>query len=449
MEISNKSGSFESGKTMYDNFDDMLSTGSIYDSQEGRSDTDWAGLGVILEASIVAAGGCTWVVEEIAPGSPADLCGAISIGDMLVRVDDVMVAGMQIGEVVKLIIGREGSQVKLEFCNDAGVYSVDLVRAKAAIVNSTVMNLCHSMSMMSPSSSIHTLDSLSSHSHANLRCRERSPALVEGLGMRRSIEEWMATRDKGLHQLTDDERDGEERGRGEGETRETVKGIEGSLRTELKELEESRRGLAEEFELQERSAQHLREQTASTTILSSLAGDKEKGRERVEEREALEARLVAAERLNELYLQEISYLRSQLAHCLQDVRGVLELLEEGRRAQGRRDMVEDQVLMDLRAAVDSPRRRTRLGAVNITKHVEEILTAQDASTKMISEMIVDETRLSESLSCRGAEEGQGRTATDEELRRGAGDGVEEADEKEVDYFDDFALYKMLDTLTRV
>ena len=80
----------------------------------------------------------------------------------------------------------------------------------------------------------------------------------------------MATRDRGLHQLTDDERDGEDRARGEAETRETVKGIEGSPRTELKELEEVRRGLAEEFELQERDLQDLGEQTASSTILSSL-----------------------------------------------------------------------------------------------------------------------------------------------------------------------------------
>ena len=64
-------------------------------------------------------------------------------------------------------------------------------------------------------------------------------------------------------------------------------------------------------------------------------------------------------------------------------------------------------------------------------------------------MIVDETRLSESLSCLGAEGGQGKTGSDEELWRSAGGSAEEADENEVDYFDDFALYKMLDTLTRV
>ena len=36
---------------MNDSFDDMISTGSIHDSQEGRLDNDWAGIGVILEAS--------------------------------------------------------------------------------------------------------------------------------------------------------------------------------------------------------------------------------------------------------------------------------------------------------------------------------------------------------------------------------------------------------------
>eukprot|EP00960_Hanusia_phi_P041359 754964-Hanusia_phi.AAC.2 len=487
-DIKCKAGTSDGKRMFLDGSDDLESSGSVYGSQDGKHEEDWAGIGIVMEATSV--GGAEWkcIVDEIVAGSPADLCGAIQVGDVLLSVNDVMVEEMRVNEVVRLILGREGSNVKLEFRNGVGSYAVNLVRARSAVVKSTVCNICHSISKLSPSSSVHSLDSLSALSHSSLRSRDRENLMdVKSRG----VDDWMAVRSEGRGLTC------------EGQGREVLMEMDNGVKKPVKESEEVKETMAEEESGQD---VEFREGQSLYSSLPPVCGAHfEEAAEAGKDQEVvrLQGRLCEAEGLNRFYKKEIALLRSELLQCLEQVRDVQKLLEQDKLLQGRRAIDDDNLTLHLNelrwvreeivrvkqslekgqggggeggrrlSVVDqlacervqpspnsgfvengrsnprsdkmghSPRRRMRLGAVNIESRMRENVLMFG-----LDEMIVNEENMRATLST-GSSERRGTTRDDKMTSEPRKEEVEVQRDTEDHCFDDFAFYKLLDELTNV
>lgn len=83
-----------------------------YDDLQLRS---FAGVGLQLRQAPAGA-----VVDSVIPGSPASKAGKFKRGDMLVAVDGTSVSGKTIDEIVKLVKGEKGTDVKLTILKSGG-----------------------------------------------------------------------------------------------------------------------------------------------------------------------------------------------------------------------------------------------------------------------------------------------------------------------------------------
>jgi carboxyl-terminal processing protease len=83
-----------------------------YDDLQIRA---FAGIGLQLRQAPAGA-----VVDSVIPGSPAHKSGKFKKGDMLVAVNDTPVSGKTIDEIVKLIKGERGTEVKLTVLKSSG-----------------------------------------------------------------------------------------------------------------------------------------------------------------------------------------------------------------------------------------------------------------------------------------------------------------------------------------
>jgi predicted RNase H-like nuclease (RuvC/YqgF family) len=76
------------------------------------------------------------MVAAIAPGSAAEQCGAIMVGDVVESINDVNAATMKISDVRAAATGAFGSSVSFEFSRsqDSKRYRVDLMRGSSLYV---------------------------------------------------------------------------------------------------------------------------------------------------------------------------------------------------------------------------------------------------------------------------------------------------------------------------
>jgi carboxyl-terminal processing protease len=69
----------------------------------------FVGVGVHVSSTPVGL-----VIRDLIEGGPADKSGKIEAGDQIIEVDDVAVAGQDLNETVKKIVGKAGTKVKLK-----------------------------------------------------------------------------------------------------------------------------------------------------------------------------------------------------------------------------------------------------------------------------------------------------------------------------------------------
>jgi len=86
---------------------------AYFDAEEdeeftARLEPSFAGIGVQIRPVPMGA-----YVEEVIKGGPAERSGKFARGDQIVRVDDVVLAGMTINKIVRRIKGEKGTDVKL------------------------------------------------------------------------------------------------------------------------------------------------------------------------------------------------------------------------------------------------------------------------------------------------------------------------------------------------
>lgn len=69
-------------------------------------------------------------VKSLLQNSPAQLCGKIKVGDVILVVNDEKVYGRKLAELAEVLLGPPGSQVKLEFKREKSneEYTVKLTR---------------------------------------------------------------------------------------------------------------------------------------------------------------------------------------------------------------------------------------------------------------------------------------------------------------------------------
>jgi len=96
---------------------------------QGRSDGTYDGIGVVTDARQDPSG---LIVREVYGGSPADQAG-VRVGDLIVRVDGVDVAGTPQAEISGRIRGEPGTPVNLTLIDQSGaVRDVTVNRARIA-----------------------------------------------------------------------------------------------------------------------------------------------------------------------------------------------------------------------------------------------------------------------------------------------------------------------------
>lgn len=68
-------------------------------------------------------------VKGLLEGSPAAVSGRVSVGDSLMQVEGVSVAGLKLKELAPLLLGPEGTTVRILLRSQAGeTKEVDIVR---------------------------------------------------------------------------------------------------------------------------------------------------------------------------------------------------------------------------------------------------------------------------------------------------------------------------------
>lgn len=78
-----------------------------------RTVAEKVGIGAYFQRAATDAGGLS--VKSLLPGSPAQKCGKIKVGDIILKVDGDNVHGKKLAELAEVLLGPTRSQVSLEF----------------------------------------------------------------------------------------------------------------------------------------------------------------------------------------------------------------------------------------------------------------------------------------------------------------------------------------------
>eukprot|EP00277_Geminigera_cryophila_P017955 CAMPEP_0179447362 /NCGR_PEP_ID=MMETSP0799-20121207/31224_1 /TAXON_ID=46947 /ORGANISM="Geminigera cryophila, Strain CCMP2564" /LENGTH=144 /DNA_ID=CAMNT_0021238161 /DNA_START=66 /DNA_END=500 /DNA_ORIENTATION=+ len=106
----------------------VLNLDSKGSSDGARSVAEKVGIGAYFQRASADTGGLS--VKSLLPGSPAQKCGKIKVGDIVLKVDGDNVFGKKLAELAEVLLGPTGSKVTLEFRdgNTQKDYSVVLER---------------------------------------------------------------------------------------------------------------------------------------------------------------------------------------------------------------------------------------------------------------------------------------------------------------------------------
>jgi len=93
-----------------------------------RSVAEKVGIGAYFQRAATDSEGLS--VKSLLPGSPAQKCGKIKVGDIVLKVDGDNVYGKKLAELAEVLLGPTGSKVTLEFRdgNNQKNYTVILER---------------------------------------------------------------------------------------------------------------------------------------------------------------------------------------------------------------------------------------------------------------------------------------------------------------------------------